>query len=441
MTRGFMIRAALLCGALALAGCETVSDLNPFSKDDEILPGEREALFAGADPLAETTGKTARVGKATSAGSWTHGGGNAANNPGNVATNISGGRAWRASIGGSGGGLFSGAVRIAARPVAAGGRIFVYAQNGDVVALSTNGGRAWRRSLRPEGENDVASGGGVVVDGGRVFAATGYGQLAALDAGSGRVLWTKDIGAPARQAPAAANGTVFAVTQTGEVHALAQEDGAERWTYSGIAESSGLLAFANPAISGGLVIVPFTSGEVMAVDIKSGEPKWIEGVTRSFRTRAVSGFSDVSASPVVADGVVYASGVSGRLVASKLRTGERLWEQNVGSVHTPVVSGGAVFLVDIEDRMVAIDRKSGEPLWRTALPSLEKKKRINWAGPVLANGVLVAVSSDGRLVRVDATSGRILATTSTSEDIYVTPIIAGGRMITITSKGDVVAFN
>lgn len=433
--------AALLAGALALAGCETVSDLNPFSKDT-VLPGEREALFDSTDAAREASSGTASIGSASSV-TWTQGAGNAANDPGNVAASITGGRAWRASVGGSGGGMFSGSVRIAARPVTDGSRIFIYSQNGDVTALSSSGGRLWRRSLRPEGENDVASGGGVAVDNGRVYAATGYGQLAALDAASGAVLWSKDISAPARQAPAASGGTVFAVTQTGEVHALAQADGEERWVYAGIAESAGLLAFANPAIAGGTVVVPFTSGEVMALDIKSGEPKWIEGVTRSYRTRAVSGLSDVSASPVISGDTVYASGISGRLVASRLKTGERLWEQDVGSQHTPIVSGNAIFLIDIESRLVAINRKTGEPLWRTVLPNVEgrKKSRINWAGPVLANGVLVAASSDGRLARVDAASGRLLGSAETSEDVYVTPIIAGGRMVVITSKGDVVAFN
>lgn len=442
MTFTTVLRAATLSlAALALAGCETVADLNPFSKET-VLPGERQALFDTTLPGTESGGRAASIGAASGV-EWRQGGGDAANNSGNVAANVTGGRAWRASIGSSGGGMFSGNVRIAARPVSANGRIFVYNQNGEVTALSTNGGRLWSRSLRPEGESGVASGGGVAAEGGRVFVATGYSQLVALDAGSGAVLWTKDINAPARQAPAAAGGLVVAVTQTGEVHAASQDDGAERWTYTGIAENSGLLAFANPAISGGTVIVPFTSGEVMALDMKSGEPKWVEGVTRSYRTRAVSGFSDVAASPVVNGDMVFASGVSGRLVASRLRTGERVWEQDVGSLHTPIVSGGSVFLIDIEDRIVALERSTGKPLWRTVLPNVEgkKKSRINWAGPVLANGVLVAVSSDGRMARVDAASGRILGTSSTSENIYVTPIVAGDRLVTITAKGDVVAFN
>ncbi|MAA97658.1 MAG: hypothetical protein CMN87_08780 [Stappia sp.] len=438
----FTIRTALVvAGALALAGCETVSDLNPFSKET-VLPGEREALFDNTDPVNAAAGGKASIGSASGV-TWTQGAGNAANNPGNVAASISGGHAWRSSVSAGGGGLFSGSVRIAARPVTDGSRIFVYNQNGVVTALSTNGGRLWTRNLRPEGENDVASGGGVAFDNGRVFAATGYGQLAALDAGSGAVLWSVDISAPARQAPAAAGDTVVAVTQTGEVHAVAQGDGTERWLYTGIAESAGLLAYANPAIAAGSVVVPFTSGEVMALDLKKGEPRWIEGVTRSYRTSAVAGLTDVAASPVIDGDLVIASGVSGRVVASRLKTGERIWEQDVGSQHTPIVSGGTVFLIDIDGRMVALSRKTGEPVWRTVLPNVEnrKKGRINWAGPVLANGVLVAVSSDGRLARLDATSGQILGTSQTGEDIYVTPIIAGGRMVTITAKGEVVAFN
>ena len=46
--------AALFGAALALSACETVSDLNPFSKED-ILPGEREALFDNADPMSGQT--------------------------------------------------------------------------------------------------------------------------------------------------------------------------------------------------------------------------------------------------------------------------------------------------------------------------------------------------------------------------------------------------
>jgi len=431
--------------SLALTGCGSVSEfgdsINPFSRE-KILPGERQPVFDGADPAARALGQTAKVGPATGGQSWTTSGGGLTNDPGNIAVSVSGNTSWRSNVGTSGRGLTSAALRLSARPVSDGSKIYVYKPNGEVVALSTAGGRVWTQNLRPEGERDVGPGGGVTVADGVVYAATSYRQLIALDAGSGQVLWTADLDTPARGAPVAGSGHVFVVSQSNEVYAVSQSDGAIAWTYAGIEETAGLLSVANPAISGNRVIVPFSSGEIMAIDIKSGEAEWIDSVSRGFRTLALSGLADVSASPVVADNTVYATGVAGRTVAVEARTGVRRWEQDLGSVHTPVVSGSAMFMVDLDDRMVALDLKNGETLWATSLPRPEKKKRRrNWAGPILANGALVAFSSDGQIAIVDATTGNIMTSQRTNADVYVTPIVAGGRIIVLSGNDGVTAFN
>ncbi|WP_299471519.1 PQQ-binding-like beta-propeller repeat protein [uncultured Roseibium sp.] len=431
--------------SLALTGCGSVSEfgesVNPFSRE-KILPGERQPVFDGADPTARALGQTANVGPATGGQTWTTSGGGLSNDPGNVAVSISGTTSWRSNVGTSGRGLTSSGLRLSARPVSDGSKIYVYKPNGEVVALSTAGGRVWTQNLRPEGERDVGPGGGVTVAGGVVYAATSYRQLIAMDAGSGQVLWTADLDTPARGAPVAGGGQVFVVSQSNEVYALSQTDGTVAWTYAGIEETAGLLSVANPAISGNRVIVPFSSGEIMAIDMKSGEAEWIDSVSRGFRTLALSGLADVSASPVVSGNMVYATGVAGRTVAVEARTGLRRWEQDLGSVHTPVVSGSALFMVDLDDRMVALDLKNGETLWATSLPRPEKKKRRrNWAGPILANGALVAFSSDGQIAIVDATSGNIMTTQRTNADVYVTPIVAGGRVIVLSGKDGVTAFN
>ena len=89
---------------------------------------------------------------------------------------------------------------------------------------------------------------------------------------------------------------------------------------------------------------------------------------RSTRTLAVSGLTDVAASPVIHDGVVYATRRLRPHHRGRLGSGERLWEQNIGSASTPAVSGNALFIVDLEDNLVAMNRSTGEVFWRTALP-------------------------------------------------------------------------
>ena len=38
--------------ALGLAGCESLSSLNPFEEKDTVLPGERRPVFGPGDPFA-----------------------------------------------------------------------------------------------------------------------------------------------------------------------------------------------------------------------------------------------------------------------------------------------------------------------------------------------------------------------------------------------------
>ena len=135
-------------------------------------------------------------------------------------------------------------------PLVYGGRIFVYDTSGTVTSLAPGGGKAWSVSLAPEGEKSRAAGGGIAASGTAIFAATGYGELVALDAATGTQLWTFKMSAPAHSAPTAAGGKVFVVSATNVLHAVNQADGTEAWQYPGIPETAGVLSAASPAFSG-----------------------------------------------------------------------------------------------------------------------------------------------------------------------------------------------
>jgi outer membrane protein assembly factor BamB len=332
-------------------------------------------------------------------------------------------------------------VRPSVPPLVYGGRVFVYDTSGTVTAMAPGGGRAWSVSLAPEKENSRAAGGGIAAAGTAIFAATGYGELVALDAASGTRLWTFKISAPARSAPTAAGGKVFVVSATNVLHAVNQADGTEAWQYPGIPETAGVLSAASPAFAGNTVVVPYSSGEVTAFDTEDGSLKWADAVVRSTRTLAVSGLTDVAASPVIYDGVVYATGVSGRTIAVRLSDGERLWEQNIGSASTPAVSGDAIFVVDLQDNMVALDRATGDTFWRVALPVVRKKRFYSvWAGPTLAGSLLWAVSNDRKLVGVDPATGNIVVDRELPSPAYVKPIAAGGQLLVLSADGSLAAF-
>lgn len=431
---------ALVIAAALLSGCGALSSiggLNPFKEKETILPGERRAALPQGS--YEVSGGSPAINAAASLADWSQPGGNAANAPGHISlASASAASSWRVRAVQK---ASKRNVRPSVPPIVHGGVIYVYDTSGTVTALAAGGGKAWSFSLAPEREKSRAAGGGIAASGNAIFVATGFGELVALDAASGSRIWTFEMSAPAHSAPTAAGGKVFVVSATNVLHAVNQSDGSEAWQYPGIPETAGVLSSASPAVSGNVVVVPYSSGEIIAFDTASGSLKWADAVVRSTRTLAVSGLTDVAASPVIYNGVVYATGVSGRTIAVRLSNGERLWEENIGSASTPAVSGNALFVVDLEDNLVALDRSNGEVFWRTALPVVRKKKFFSvWAGPTLAGGVLWAVSNDRKLIGVDPALGTIVVDRKLPSPTYVKPIAAGGQLLLLSADGTLAAY-
>jgi outer membrane protein assembly factor BamB len=435
-TRSFSGLACVLAFAVLVGGCSAISGLNPLNRKEQILPGERRPALPQGD---EIVGGTPSISGALALADWSQPGGNAENAPGNVSIGgTSGESSWRTRAVDK---ASKRNVRPSVPPIVHGGRIYVYDTSGTVNALAPGGGKAWSVSLTPEGEKGHAAGGGIAASGSAIFVATGFGELVALDAGTGNRIWSFEMSAPAHSAPTAAAGKVFVVSATNVLHAVNQADGTEAWQYPGIPETAGVLSAASPAVSGGIVVVPYSSGEIIAFDTEAGQTKWADAVVRSTRTQAVSGLTDVAASPVIYDGIVYATGVSGRTIAVRLSDGERLWEENIGSASTPAVSGNALFIVDLSDDLIALDRTTGKAFWRTALPTVRKKRFYSvWAGPTLAGNVLWAVSNDRKMVGVDPATGNIIVDRQLPSAAYIKPIAAGGQLLVLASDGSLAAF-
>ncbi len=142
--------------------------------------------------------------------------------------------------------------------------------------MSASGGAvAWRASTTPPNEKDQEGfGGGLAADAGRVYAATGFGYVVAFDARGGKKLWEKNLGSPLRASPTAVAERVFAVTKEGQVFCLSGSDGTELWKFKGLPERASILVNTSPAVDGDTVVVPYPTGDLVALRASSGQPVW-----------------------------------------------------------------------------------------------------------------------------------------------------------------------
>ena len=430
-----------LAAALLAAGCSgdgpqipRLSDLNPFAEKEVPLPGKRipVSLTEGRAGLDVAPAERPIVLPPAQANdSWSQPGGTPYNVPGHVALGASVRQVWSADAG-QGSSSYG---KLTASPIVADGRIYTIDTKGRVTAFSPSGASVWRASVTPPNENDQKGyGGGLAADGGRIFAATGYGWVVALDAASGKKLWDKNLQSPIRSSPTAAGGRVFLVSADGVARALSAADGTELWTHQGLVEKAALLTNTSPAVASDVVIFPYPSGDVVALRIADGQPAWTESLARTRLASSLGSMTD-AARPVVDGGAVFAVGHSGRMVATTARDGQRLWSLSVPGIQAPAVAGDTLFVVDTSGQLMAITRKDGKVLWTVRLPGTN-----TWSGPVLAGNRLWLASNKGQLVGADAATGKVDAQLNIGSPTYIAPIVAGGRLYVLTDAGKLIAF-
>jgi outer membrane protein assembly factor BamB len=196
-----------------------------------------------------------------------------------------------------------------------------------------------------------------------------------------------------------------------------------------------VLSNVSPAVSGDTLVVAYPSGEIAALKADTGEPRWRDSVSGGIIGSTLTTIGD-AARPVIADGVVYAGNRTGRLLATQLASGERVWSRDIRAAQTPCVAGEAVFVVDTNNRLYGLDRKTGQVRWVSTLPDAS-----TWSGPTLAGGRLWLASNKGLLLGVDAKTGEVATKRELDDAVYISPVVASGRMFVLTDEARLIAMN
>jgi outer membrane protein assembly factor BamB len=433
--------AVSLALAAGLSGCSFFRDLTTERKPP--LPGERVSVLSfdqRLEPEAEASGAI-ELPKPYVNTEWPQAGGYPAHAMYHLALGAEPQRLWRASVGDGS----SSNTRLVASPVVADGIAFAYDTAGRVTAVSVaDGSRLWRVDLTPEDEDsDKGFRGGVGYDGGRLYAATGFGLVVALDAKTGKEIWRHSVGVPLRSAPTINGGRVFAITQDNQLFALNALTGEVLWNHQGIAESAGLLSSSSPAVAGDTVVAAYSSGEIFALRVENGRVAWSDTLSRQGRMTPLAALNDISGQPVIDRGRVFALSHSGRMVSIDLRTGERQWDKTIAGTQTPWVAGNYVYVVTTEADLVCLGRDDGKIHWVTHLgqfdDAVRKEDPIYWSGPVLAGDRLIVTSSNGFAVSISPYTGEVLGRLEMPTKILIPPIVADGTLFVLTDDADLIA--
>jgi len=426
---------------LALSACGV---LDWFGEEEAPpLPGQRIAILAyerglRADPAIADV--PVRLPEPYVNTDWAQPGGSAAHAMYHLSLSANPQRVWSADVGEGSGDVAT----LLAQPIVVGDTVFTMDARSLVSAFSAGtGSRQWQVDLEDEDEDDGFFGGGIAAEGGKIFAATGFARIFALDEKTGETLWIHKAPGPIRGAPVVAEGRVFVVTLDNQLLVLNVETGERLWNHVGVQETAGLLGSASPAVARNTVVVPYSSGEVLALLTEDGRQVWSENLSATRRLDPLADIAQVRGLPVIDRDMVIAVSHAGRMLAVDLRQGVRAWQAEIGGVNMPWAAGDFIYLVTNDGQVVCLQRADGRIKWVTPLPRFadpeEQEEPIRWRGPVLAGDRLILAGSHGEVISVSPYDGKPLGVISLGDGAAVAPVVANNSLYLVTNGGQLVA--
>jgi len=214
--------------------------------------------------------------------------------------------------------------------------------------------------------------------------------------------------------------TVYFGAYSGEVWALALDDGSVKWSFdthapiiAGLAARETALYAANDA------------GTLFALDPASGD-----------ELRRFSTGDSVWGAPLVAGDLLYVAAVNGRLYALNAETFDLQWDDPYqtghGLISDLVIENDTVVVGGLDRALHAVDAQTGEELWTF------KSDNWFWGRPLVLDGTVYAPNLDSRVYALDLDSGdEAMPAFEAEEPVRSAPVLAGDALVIIDRTGNV----
>jgi outer membrane protein assembly factor BamB len=401
--------------------------INPF--EDALTPDPELAAATIALPPAQPSGD------------WTQSGLNPAKVPGNVDAAPDFREAWRANVGEGSGEI----KRIVASPVVKDGRIYTIDAAQKVSAFdAATGRRVWENQLKAANPHwdEFSVGGGLAIAGDKLIVASGFAYVTALRLNDGGEIWKRQVESPVSSSPAIMGSRAFLTSTNNDFFAIDTETGEVIWNDQALAETARVLSSPSPAVTPDILVVGYSSGELIAYLPATGRRFWTDTLTSTGRYTPLSAINDIAGKPSIQDGVVYAASHSGVLTAIDARSGARIWSKTFGSRQGPVIGGEYLFVVGTGGKVACFNKIDGKLAWTRDLPEFKdgnRENRIVWTGPLLASGRLVVASSEGDVLALSPQNGETVAELKVGQRIFIEPIAAAGKVFVLTDQANLIA--
>lgn len=263
----------------------------------------------------------------------------------------------------------------------------------------------------------------------RLFIGSNNGRFYSINLSTGQIVWSFDTKSEIVAEPLLNEGVVYFLSGSQAVFALDAVSGKQLWTYNRQDTSSTMTirGGSRPAFSNGFLYVGFSDGSVVSLNAKTGTPQWEITLNRNTR------FKDIDSTPVIDGDSLYINSYDDQLYHISKNKGEILWKSPYGGASTPMIIGDRIITTSSKGEILSLSKKEGTLLWK------KKTNQGIYIDPTSYKGLIVAAESQGPLSILDSLTGELKASFEPGRGVFSKPTVMASKNLVyfISNEGNI----
>ncbi|EIL91779.1 outer membrane assembly lipoprotein YfgL [Rhodanobacter spathiphylli B39] len=350
-------------------------------------------------------------------------------------------RLWKTTVGD--GAQVSG-VRL--RPAVVDGVLYADSTDGKIAAIdATSGKTLWTKSSRTHGwfgwgdkkRKDAQYAGGPAVSGDLLAVGTLDGHVYAMSAKDGNPRWEVEVSGEVMASPVIVGDMVMVRTGDGRVYALDAADGHRRWVYDqSTVPLLSLRGNGTMLVANGVVFFGSDDGKLVALRQDNGSKLWEQRLASGEGRTEIDKLNDADGSILLDGSTLYGAAYHGNLTAIDGPSGRPLWSHPFSTFDSLASNASAIFGVDDQSQVWAFDRSTGTDMWKNA------SLKYRWVtGPAVQGNYVVVGDLEGYVHWLQTGDGALAARERLSKKaIRAQPVVVGDIVYVEDVEGHIGAY-
>ncbi|MDC1127293.1 PQQ-like beta-propeller repeat protein [Candidatus Pelagibacter sp.] len=320
------------------------------------------------------------------------------------------------------------------------GLIF-FDKKGSIVRYNNSQKVVWKKNHYSKSEKKLKPQLNFLITGDNLLVVDNIAKYYSVNINAGKLNWSKNNNYPFNSEIKKRGNKFFVVDYKNILRCYNINDGNECWNLP--TENSFTLSNSKFSliIVDDMVIFSNSIGDITAADIETGLIVW-QLPTQS--SNIINETYNFKISQLVSDGKsIFFSNNKNEFYSVDLKTGVTNWINDISSNLTPIIIGNLIFTVSNEGYLHVIEKSNGNIIRINDLYVNYKQKKRNKLKPigfVIGNDKLFLTNTDGNMIVVDLSDGKINVMEKVAGDFTSKPFIYNKNLFVI-KNGSILKFN